>query len=139
MERWPTTGPHAFNEQQGTWLTETLRCLKKPALRRRVSAGPAPPKSAPARNSKLSTPAKPVVFAGKRGRSADPVKRTSRLVFCNILYYSYNVTYNTYIYIMSFITLMSLITLMSRITLMSIISLMSLITLMSLTYTSCHL
>ena len=84
LEKWPTTGPHAFNEQQCAWLTETLRCLKKPALRRRVAAGAgplAPAKAAPARKSSLPKPAKPVVSAGKRARSSEPVMRASRLVF----------------------------------------------------------
>ena len=31
MEKWPTTGPHAFNDLECRWLTETLLCLKKPA------------------------------------------------------------------------------------------------------------
>jgi hypothetical protein len=84
LEKWPTTGPHAFNEQQCSWLTETLRCLKKPALRRRVAAGAgplAPANAAPARKSSSAKPAKPVVSAGKRGRSSEPVMRASRLVF----------------------------------------------------------
>ena len=84
LERWSITGPHAFNEHECTWLTETLRCMKKPALRRRVAADPGPSvhtKAVPAAlKSKRAAPAKP----GKRGRSADPVKKASRYFLLNI-------------------------------------------------------
>ena len=45
-----------------------------------------------------------VVAAGTRGRSSEPVKRVPRLVFCNVLYYSYYVNYNILFYIISIIT-----------------------------------
>jgi hypothetical protein len=83
MKKWPTAGPHAFNEPEYSWLAETLRYLKKPALRKRVPAGvppPAPPKPAPAHTSRSSKPSKAVVHGSKRSRSTDPVRKDHRLV-----------------------------------------------------------
>ncbi len=81
LEKWPTTGPHAFSADQAHWLTETLRHIKNlkpgPSLRRRVTpASPAPaPAQAAARKSKKS----------KNRRDPDPVEDTSRLAVFPII------------------------------------------------------
>jgi hypothetical protein len=81
LETWPTTGAHAFNQEQCEWLTETLRHLKMPAgkatgpaLRSRVvrAANPEPAPGTPARKSKA------VVSAGKKRRASYPVEDSRR-------------------------------------------------------------
>ena len=80
MEKWPTVGPHAFNEPECSWLAETLRYLKKPALRKRVLAGVPPAGVNPAQASRSSKPSKAVVLGSKRSLSTDPVQKDRRLV-----------------------------------------------------------
>ena len=90
MEKWPRTGPFAFDETQCHWLTETLRFLKAGGRSRRASA----PKSAIA-------PASHSASAVKRKRASDPVKQNAgkdakRYNYC---YYCSYVHYSGYLYI----------------------------------------
>ena len=66
LEKWPVTGPFAFDEAQSKWLTDTLRFLM-------LSAGP------PRRN--IPAPLAPAVMpspAVKNKRNSDPVVQTKR-------------------------------------------------------------
>ena len=92
MEKWPRTGPFAFDETQCHWLTETLRFLKAGGRSRRVSAAKSAPAIAPASHS---------ASAVKRKRASDPVKQNAgkdakRYHYC---YYCSYVYYTGYLYI----------------------------------------
>jgi hypothetical protein len=94
MEKWPRTGPFAFNDIQCTWLTETLRFLKSGGRSRRVSAPRRAPEIAPASHSATSA------SAGKRKRPYDPVKQNAKRY--TYWYYCY---YCSYLYIIELLLL----------------------------------
>ena len=80
LEKWPTTGPHAFSAEECEWLSATLQYLKSlksgPALRRRVKPASHAPAPAPAASGTSGQKAK--AAANKRRRDPDPVEDTSR-------------------------------------------------------------
>jgi hypothetical protein len=80
LEKWPETGPSAFNKIQSKWLTDTLHFLKQSTARPRRQI---PPPRAPADVPPASL---------KRERYSDPVQQIpKRYIYYNYWnYYYYN-------------------------------------------------
>ena len=72
LEKWPVTGPFAFDESQSKWLTDTLRFLKMSAGRpRRQAALPRAPAVVPSPAVKSKRNSDPVVQSSKRYKYFD--------------------------------------------------------------------
>ena len=72
LEKWPVTGPFAFDESQSKWLTDTLRFLKMSAGRpRRQGALPRAPAVVPPPAVKSKRNSDPVVQSSKRYKYFD--------------------------------------------------------------------
>ena len=88
LEKWPVTGPHAFSKTESTWLSETLRFLKK-SSGRPSRARPPPASSAQASVPRSSSKAEGRAKVSKKRRASDPVATFPRFASNMSIFYSF--------------------------------------------------